>query len=100
MIVKEDEGPRWCGELSCPPAIRAAAASLMSPASSLPDLVSTAVFSLHSRHFLHVFPSFGIGGVPLRIVRIINHFARRFRHTVIALDNDFEAAEGFGSDLD
>jgi glycosyltransferase involved in cell wall biosynthesis len=72
----------------------------MSAAPSLPEPVSIAVSSLPSQHFLHIFPSFGIGGVPLRIVRIINHFATRFRHTVIALDNDFGAAEGIGSDLD
>ena len=100
MTVKEDEVRLWGSELSCPPAISAAAASLMSSTPSLPKPVSTAHFSMPPQHFLHVFPSFGIGGVPLRIVRIINHFARRFRHTVIALDNDFEAAEGFGCDLD
>ena len=96
MTVKENEGLRWGGELTCPPAIRGGATLLMSHTPSRPELISTAVFSPPSQHFLHVFPSFGIGGVPLRIVRIINHFARRFSHTVIALDNDFEAAEGFG----
>jgi L-malate glycosyltransferase len=49
---------------------------------------------------LHVFPSFGIGGVPLRMVRIINHLGKQFRHTVIALDNNFDAAEGVAGDLD
>jgi glycosyltransferase involved in cell wall biosynthesis len=34
------------------------------------------------------------------MVRIINHFGKRFRHTVIALDNNFEAAGGFAGDLD
>jgi L-malate glycosyltransferase len=52
------------------------------------------------QHVLHVFPSFGIGGVPLRMVRIINHLGNRFRHTVIALDNNFEAAGGLAADLD
>src|SRR6202007_1986641 len=52
------------------------------------------------QHVLHVFPSFGVGGVPLRMVRIINHFGKRFRHTVIALDNNFEAAGGLAGDLD
>jgi L-malate glycosyltransferase len=56
--------------------------------------------SLVSQHVLHVFPSFGVGGVPLRMVRIINHFGKRFRHTVIALDNNFEAAGGLAGDLD
>jgi glycosyltransferase involved in cell wall biosynthesis len=52
------------------------------------------------RHVLHVFPSFGIGGVPLRMVRIINHIGRRLRHTVISLDNNFEAAEGLAGDFE
>jgi L-malate glycosyltransferase len=56
--------------------------------------------SLLFQHILHVFPSFGIGGVPLRMVRIINHLGGRFRHTVIALDNNFEAAEGLSSDFE
>jgi glycosyltransferase involved in cell wall biosynthesis len=56
--------------------------------------------SLVSQHVLHVFPSFGVGGVPLHMVRIINHFGKRFRHTVIALDNNFEAAGGLAGDLD
>jgi L-malate glycosyltransferase len=56
--------------------------------------------SLSSRRVLHVFPSFGIGGVPLRMVRIINHVGNRFRHTVIALDNNFEAAEGLAGDFE
>ena len=56
--------------------------------------------SVSCQHVLHVFPSFGIGGVPLRMVRVINHFGKRFRHTVIALDNNFEAAGGFAGDLD
>ena len=55
---------------------------------------------LSRQHVLHVFPSSGIGGVPLSMVRVINHFGKRFRHTVIALDNNFEAAEGFAADLD
>ncbi|MGE0258278.1 MAG: glycosyltransferase [Alphaproteobacteria bacterium] len=41
---------------------------------------------------LHVFPSFGIGGVPLRMGRVINHLGDRFRHTIIALDGNFDAA--------
>jgi glycosyltransferase involved in cell wall biosynthesis len=51
-------------------------------------------------HLLHVFPSFAIGGVPLRMARVINHFGRRFRHTVIALDDNFEAGRALADDLD
>jgi hypothetical protein len=56
--------------------------------------------SISSRHVLHVFPSVGIGGVPLRMVRVINHVGKRLRHTVIALDNNFEAAEGLSGDFE
>jgi glycosyltransferase involved in cell wall biosynthesis len=64
------------------------------------EAVSTAIPSLSCEHVLHIFPSFGIGGVPLRMVRIINHLGKRFRHTIIALDNNFEAAAGVAGDVD
>jgi L-malate glycosyltransferase len=60
----------------------------------------SAARSLPCQHIIHVFPSFGVGGVPLRMVRIINHLGKRFRHTVIALDNNFDASCGFAGDLD
>lgn len=41
---------------------------------------------------LHVFPSFGAGGVPIRIAGIVNRFGDRCRHTVVALDGHAEAA--------
>src|SRR5215468_6841034 len=56
--------------------------------------------SLLCQHVLHVFPSFGVGGVPLRMVRIINHFGKRFRHTVVALDNNFDAAAGIADGIE
>jgi L-malate glycosyltransferase len=62
--------------------------------------VSTTVPSLSCEHALHIFPSFGIGGIPLRMVRLMNHFGKQFRHTVIALDNNFEAATSIAGDLD
>lgn len=39
-------------------------------------------------HFVHVFPTFGWGGVSIRIANIINHFGRRYRHTIISLDGN------------
>jgi glycosyltransferase involved in cell wall biosynthesis len=59
---------------------------------------STSASAALCEHALHIFPSFGIGGVPLRMVRVINHFGKRFRHTVIALDDDFAAAHGLASE--
>lgn len=44
-----------------------------------------------ARHLLHVFASFGYGGVPIRICEVINGLAGRFGHTVVALDGRFDA---------
>ena len=49
---------------------------------------------------LHVFPSFGIGGVPLRIGRVINHFGNQFRHTIVALDGNLDAAGQLSRDAE
>jgi glycosyltransferase involved in cell wall biosynthesis len=62
--------------------------------------VGTALHPPSREHVFHVFPSFGIGGVPLRMVRIINHLGKRFQHTLIALDGNCEAATGIASDID
>src|SRR5260370_2516357 len=72
----------------------------MSALKLFPETVSTAGFSLRCEHVLHVFPSFGIGGVPLRMVRVVNHFGKQFRHTIIALDNNYAAAVGLADDVD
>jgi glycosyltransferase involved in cell wall biosynthesis len=53
-----------------------------------------------NKTLLHVFPSFGIGGVPLRMVRILNHFGPRFSHVIIALDDNFDAAAQFAPCVD
>jgi len=41
---------------------------------------------------LHVFPSYGHGGVPIRIATILNHFGDRYRHAIFALDGNMAAA--------
>jgi glycosyltransferase involved in cell wall biosynthesis len=40
---------------------------------------------------LHVFHSFGAGGSQTRLVRLIDHFGPRFRHAVVALDNNYSS---------
>ena len=40
---------------------------------------------------LHVFPSFGQGGVPLRICDLANRLGERYRHSFLALDGDLAA---------
>ena len=44
-------------------------------------------------HFLHIFASFGQGGVPLRIATILNDLGPRYRHTVVALDGNFDTRQ-------
>lgn len=51
-------------------------------------------------HLFHVFPSFCIGGVPIRIANIINHWAGRYRHTILATDGRYDAAERINPNLD
>lgn len=41
-------------------------------------------------HLLHVFPSFAVGGVQVRTAAIINSLERRYRHTILALDRDYQ----------
>jgi glycosyltransferase involved in cell wall biosynthesis len=52
------------------------------------------------KRLLHIFPSFGIGGVPLRMCRIINHFGKWLSHTVIALDGNFGATRELSPEVD
>ena len=52
------------------------------------------------KHILHVFPSFGAGGVPIRITAVMNHLGDRCRNTVMALDGHAEAAERIESGID
>jgi glycosyltransferase involved in cell wall biosynthesis len=51
-------------------------------------------------HFLHVFPTFGFGGVPIRIANVLNHFGRRYRHTIVALDGVHDARSRLRPELD
>ena len=53
----------------------------------------------HAR-LLHIFPSFGLGGVPLRICDIANSFGEDYRHIFVALDGDLSAKRRLASALD
>ena len=49
---------------------------------------------------LHVFSSFGVGGVQARFAAVVNHFGRRWRHAVIAMDGDVSCRERLDPGLD
>ena len=55
---------------------------------SLEFEVSARNEAVKAPHLLHVFPSYGHGGVPIRIATVINHFGDRYRHTILALDGN------------
>jgi L-malate glycosyltransferase len=52
------------------------------------------------RHLLHVFSTFAIGGPQTRFVAMANGLKRRYRHTVLAMDGNYAAAEGLSKDID
>lgn len=45
------------------------------------------------RHVMHVLPGFGVGGIQVRLARIINALGPRFRHTVLSLNGDISCRE-------
>jgi glycosyltransferase involved in cell wall biosynthesis len=51
------------------------------------------------RHLLHVYPTFAVGGAQMRLSAILNHFGRRWRHSIIALNGDTACRERLGADL-
>ena len=42
------------------------------------------------KHLLHVFSTFGVGGPEVRSCDLINHFGPRYRHTIIAMDDNYD----------
>jgi glycosyltransferase involved in cell wall biosynthesis len=58
-----------------------------------PATGAEAADGVRSPLFLHVFSSFGTGGVPIRMTSVLNHMGPRYRHAVVALDGDAGAAD-------
>jgi glycosyltransferase involved in cell wall biosynthesis len=49
---------------------------------------------------LHVFPSFAVGGAQVRTAALINHFAGRFRHEIVAMDGNHDCRERISAQAD
>ena len=49
---------------------------------------------------LSVFSTFGVGGPQVRFAAIANHFGRRFRHVILAMDGEFACSDRLNRDLD
>jgi glycosyltransferase involved in cell wall biosynthesis len=62
--------------------------------------ISTPKETANAPRLLHVFPSYGHGGVPIRIATVINHFGDRYRHTILALDGNKAAQSRLDDALD
>src|SRR4051812_11835184 len=43
-------------------------------------------------HLAHVFPSFAVGGSQSRLAQLMGAVPERYRHTIIALDGNYEMA--------
>ena len=52
------------------------------------------------RTLLHVFSTFNVGGPQIRFAQIANHFGRKYRHRIVALDGGTDAFQRLSSDLD
>jgi L-malate glycosyltransferase len=44
----------------------------------------------NQKHLLHVFSTFGVGGPEVRSCDLINHFGDRYRHTILAMDDNYD----------
>ena len=67
---------------------------LMSKPTDMPEVWDGPVVAARGDrpHLLHVFSTFGHGGVAIRMASIINHCGHRYRHTIVALDDCYAAA--------
>ena len=63
------------------------------PASAVQD-------SSRRSHLVHVFPSFGYGGVPIRIADVISRVEGPFRHSIVALDGRADARSRIASHVE
>lgn len=52
------------------------------------------------RRLLHVFPTFKVGGAQMRFVQLANHFGGRYRHLIVAMDSQTDAAALLRADID
>lgn len=52
------------------------------------------------RTILHVFPTFRVGGAQVRFAQIANHFGRRCRNLIFAMDGAYDCRQRLRADLD
>ena len=55
--------------------------------------INVSIMTNKKPHIIHIFPSFGRGGVPIKICHSINYFGLKARHTIISTNNDYGSEE-------
>ncbi len=55
---------------------------------------------MSSISLLHVFSTFATGGPQVRLAAMANHWGKKYRHTIIAMDGVYDCAEKFDSGVD
>lgn len=55
--------------------------------------MSAASTAANSRVLLHAFSSFTLGGAQARFLQLVNAFGPRYRHLIVAMDDQWQAAE-------
>lgn len=55
---------------------------------------------MSSTNLLHVFSTFATGGAQVRLAAMANHWGKKYRHTIIAMDGVYDAAEKFNADVE
>ena len=53
-----------------------------------------------SRHFVHVFPTFAYGGVPIRIADVISRLDGPYRHSILSLNGRIDAKSRIAEGVD
>ncbi len=53
-----------------------------------------------TRDIFHVFATFAVGGPQARFARLANAFGKRYRHSILAMDGNYAAAERLGGDVE
>lgn len=51
------------------------------------------------KHLLHVFATFDVGGPQIRSCHLFNHFGKKYKHTIIAMDGNYAAKSRLSPDL-
>lgn len=49
---------------------------------------------------LHIFSTFRVGGPQIRFAALANRFGRKYRHIIVAMDNEFDAGDRLDPGLD